>query len=191
MTRKNPGGLERYTPVKSNPDDHPIAIWLLSFAAMIFIMALIGAATRLTESGLSIMEWAPVMGALPPLNESEWQRVFELYRGIPEYLEENHGMTLEGFKTIFWWEYIHRLWGRLIGAVLLIGFLWFLIRGKLRKSLAPEDCPINHTANRVYSDSHRSRQSYITVFHIGPIKISTFNFTIAIRPVHLARCTSK
>ena len=122
---------------KADPRDLPIAIWLLCLAAMIFVMALIGAVTRLTESGLSIMEWAPLMGVLPPMSAEEWERIFALYREIPEYQTENQGMTLAEFKTIFWWEYIHRLWGRLIGAVLLIGFLWFLIRGQLRPALAP------------------------------------------------------
>ena len=74
---------------------------------MIFVMALIGAITRLTESGLSIMEWAPVTGVLPPLSTAEWERVFALYQQIPEYREVNAGMSLEDFKAIFWWEYIH------------------------------------------------------------------------------------
>ncbi len=122
------------------PDTRPdraIGLWLLTCAAMIFAMAVIGAITRLTESGLSIMEWAPFSGALPPLSEAEWDRLFALYRQIPEYLELNAGMTLDAFKTIFWWEWIHRLWGRAIGAVFALPFLWFLARGRIGRGLAP------------------------------------------------------
>ncbi len=104
---------------------------------MILAMAVIGAITRLTESGLSIMEWAPVTGALPPLSTAEWERVFAIYRQIPEFTELNRGMTLTEFKTIFWWEYVHRLWGRAIGAVFLAPFLWFLLRGRIRRGLVP------------------------------------------------------
>ena len=118
-------------------DDRAIAVWLLVCCAMIFAMAVIGAITRLTESGLSIMEWAPVTGALPPLSAAEWERVFAIYRQIPEYTELNRDMTLTEFKTIFWWEYVHRLWGRAIGAVFLAPFLWFLLRGRIRRALAP------------------------------------------------------
>ena len=102
---------------------------------MIFAMAVIGAITRLTESGLSIMEWAPVTGTLPPLSQAEWQRLFDLYRQIPEYQELNRGMSLAAFKEIFWWEYIHRLWGRLIGLVFAVPFLWFLLTGRIRRGL--------------------------------------------------------
>ncbi|HMB74849.1 MAG TPA: COX15/CtaA family protein [Kiloniellaceae bacterium] len=124
-------------PIAGPPNDRAIAIWLLVCCAMIFAMAVIGAVTRLTESGLSIMEWAPLRGILPPLGEAEWQRLFALYREIPEYKEVNAGMSLADFKGIFWWEYIHRLWGRLIGLVFLLPFLWFLLRGKIRTGLAP------------------------------------------------------
>ncbi len=119
------------------PNDRAIALWLLVCCAMIFAMAVIGAITRLTESGLSIMEWAPLSGILPPLGAESWERVFALYREIPEYQEQNAGMTLAEFKTIFWWEYVHRLWGRLIGVVFLLPFLWFLVRRKVRRGLAP------------------------------------------------------
>ncbi|TQV73313.1 COX15/CtaA family protein [Denitrobaculum tricleocarpae] len=120
-----------------NSSDRSVGLWLLSCCAMILAMAVIGAITRLTESGLSIMEWAPIGGTLPPLSDAEWQRVFALYRQIPEYQQVNAGMSLEEFKTIFWWEYIHRLWGRLIGVVFAVPFIWFLIRGKLRRDLIP------------------------------------------------------
>lgn len=118
-------------------DDRAVGLWLLVCCAMIFAMAVIGAVTRLTESGLSIMEWAPVSGALPPLSEAEWQRVFALYRQIPQYQEINRGMSLDEFREIFWLEYVHRLWGRLIGVVFLVPFLWFWLRRRLRPGLAP------------------------------------------------------
>lgn len=122
---------------KTTGDDRSVGIWLLSVCAMIFAMALIGAITRLTGSGLSIMEWAPISGALPPMSEAEWQRLFDLYRTIPQYEQINRGMSLEEFRTIFWWEWVHRQWGRLIGLVFLAGFLWLWLRGKLRSGLAP------------------------------------------------------
>lgn len=112
-----------------------VGFWLLGCCAMVLAMAVIGAITRLTESGLSIMEWAPISGALPPLSQSEWQRLFDLYRQIPEYQQVNAGMSLAEFKTIFWWEYIHRLWGRLIGLVFALPFLWFWWRGRLDRRL--------------------------------------------------------
>ena len=115
----------------TQPAPRSVILWLFVVAAMIFAMAVIGAVTRLTESGLSIMEWAPFSGALPPLSEAEWQRLFDLYRQIPEYQLENAGMTLAQFREIFWWEWIHRLWGRLIGLVFLLPFLWFLWRRRL------------------------------------------------------------
>ncbi len=118
-------------------NDRSIGIWLLACCAMVFAMAVIGAITRLTESGLSIMEWAPLAGILPPLSSTEWERLFALYRRIPEYRDLNLGMSLAEFKAIFWWEYLHRLWGRLIALVFAGPFLWFLLRRRLRRSLAP------------------------------------------------------
>lgn len=112
-----------------------IGYWLLACAAMVFAMAVIGAITRLTESGLSIMEWAPFSGALPPLSTAEWERLFALYQQIPEYQEENRGMALAEFKTIFWWEYIHRLWGRLIGLVFGLPLLWFVLTKRIPSGL--------------------------------------------------------
>jgi cytochrome c oxidase assembly protein subunit 15 len=123
--------------LSGRPAERPVAVWLLVCCAMIFAMAVIGAITRLTESGLSIMEWAPVAGALPPLSEAEWRRVFALYQEIPEYQVLHQDMTLEEFKTIFWWEYVHRLWGRLIGVVFAGPFLWFWLRGRLSRPLVP------------------------------------------------------
>jgi heme a synthase len=109
--------------------------WLLSVAALIAIMVLVGGATRLTESGLSITEWKPVTGALPPLNQEQWTQAFEGYKSIPQYRELNAGMSLSEFKSIFWWEWSHRLLGRFIGVAYLLPFLWFLWRGAVRGEL--------------------------------------------------------
>src|ERR1700690_35138 len=112
-------------------DISPVRVWLISVAVLIALMALVGGATRLTESGLSIVEWKPVTGALPPLDQQQWTQAFEAYKTIPQYREMNAGMTLGEFKTIFWWEWSHRLLGRVIGIVFLLPFLWFLWRGAL------------------------------------------------------------
>ena len=127
-----------YALAGPEPQDRAIACWLLVVAGMILVMAMIGAATRLTESGLSIMEWALFSGILPPMGSEEWERIFALYRQIPEYAEENPGMSLSEFKEIFWWEYIHRLWGRLIGVVFLVGYVWFHWRREIRSDLVPQ-----------------------------------------------------
>src|ERR1700750_2822759 len=112
-----------------------IRAWLLVVAALIAAMVLVGGATRLTESGLSIVEWKPVTGAMPPLSDSEWDRAFEAYKLIPQYRQLNSGMSLSDFKTIFWWEWSHRLLGRVIGAVYLFPFLYFLWRGGMSAEL--------------------------------------------------------
>jgi heme a synthase len=109
--------------------------WLIAIAALIAIMVLVGGATRLTESGLSIVEWKPVAGTLPPLNDAQWREAFEGYQTIPQYRELNAGMSLDEFKTIFWWEWSHRLLGRFIGVAYLLPFLWFLWRGALSADL--------------------------------------------------------
>lgn len=112
--------------------DRALGGWLLALAALVLVQVMLGAITRLTGSGLSIMEWRPIMGAIPPLNEAEWQRVFGLYQRIAEYKLVNAGMSLDEFRSIFWWEYVHRLWGRLIGVAFLLPFVWFWLRGHLR-----------------------------------------------------------
>ncbi len=109
--------------------------WLLTIAALIALMVLVGGATRLTESGLSIVEWKPVTGTLPPLTEAQWTEAFEGYKSIPQYRELNAGMSLDEFRTIFWWEWSHRLLGRVIGVVYLLPFLYFLWRGALGADL--------------------------------------------------------
>src|SRR5262245_7202571 len=101
----------------SSRDRRAVAIWLLVCAAVVAAIVVVGGVTRLTRSGLSIVEWQPVMGALPPLSEADWQSLFQKYRETPEFAQVNAGMTLEGFKGIFWWEYVHRLLGRLAGLV--------------------------------------------------------------------------
>ena len=103
----------------------------LPWPALIALMVLVGGATRLTESGLSIVEWKPVTGTLPPLTDAQWQDAFEGYKKIPQYRELNAGMSLAEFKTIFWWEWSHRLLGRFIGVAYLLPFLYFLWRGVL------------------------------------------------------------
>jgi cytochrome c oxidase assembly protein subunit 15 len=109
--------------------------WLITVAALIAMMVLVGGATRLTESGLSIVEWKPVSGTLPPLSQQQWTEAFDAYKAIPQYRELNAGMSLHEFKTIFWWEWSHRLLGRVIGGVYLLPFLWFLWRGVLSTEL--------------------------------------------------------
>ncbi|UEM08964.1 COX15/CtaA family protein [Bradyrhizobium barranii subsp. barranii] len=109
--------------------------WLISVAALIALMVLVGGATRLTESGLSIVEWKPVTGSVPPLSEAQWTEAFEAYKKIPQYRELNAGMSLSEFKEIFWWEWSHRLLGRFIGVAYLLPFLFFLWRGGLSGEL--------------------------------------------------------
>src|SRR3954452_19185893 len=117
------------------PQLRAVKWWLFAVAALIAIMVLVGGATRLTESGLSIVEWKPVTGALPPLTDAQWAQAFEGYKKIPQYRELNAGMSLAQFKTIFWWEWSHRLLGRVIGAAYLLPFLYFLWRGMLGAEL--------------------------------------------------------
>jgi cytochrome c oxidase assembly protein subunit 15 len=122
------------TPV---PDSHrAVARWLLACCALVFVMVVVGGITRLTHSGLSIVEWQPLVGTVPPLNDAQWEETFAKYRKTPEFRLRNHDMTLAGFKGIFWWEYAHRLLGRVIGLVFFAGFAWFLARGTVRGSLA-------------------------------------------------------
>ncbi len=117
--------------------DRRVALWLLICCSMIFAMVVIGGITRLTESGLSITEWKPISGIIPPLDEAQWQAEFEGYKRIPEYQQINRGMTLEEFKGIYWWEFIHRIWGRLIGVVFLVPFVWLLLRHDIRREMIP------------------------------------------------------
>ena len=113
----------------------PVRAWLYAVAALMVLTLVVGGATRLTESGLSIVEWKPVTGVLPPMSQQAWQAEFAKYQQIPQYRELNRGMSLDQFKTIYWWEWSHRLLARLVGAVFLLPFLFFLWRGWIEPGL--------------------------------------------------------
>jgi cytochrome c oxidase assembly protein subunit 15 len=112
-----------------------VAIWLFGCAALVFVMVVVGGITRLTGSGLSITEWKPIMGALPPMNAADWHEAFEKYRAIPQYTQVNAGMSLAEFQEIFWWEWAHRLLGRVIGAAFALPFVVFLILRQIPRRL--------------------------------------------------------
>ena len=114
---------------------HAVALWLFFSAAMVFAMVVIGGVTRLTGSGLSITEWQPIMGAVPPLNAAQWAEAFDKYKTIPQYAQVNAGMSLGEFQGIFWWEWLHRLVGRLIGVVFAVPFVVFLLMRRIPKRL--------------------------------------------------------
>ena len=126
-----------------------VATWLFICCALVFAMVVVGGVTRLTHSGLSIVEWQPIVGTLPPLSDAQWQQTFEKYQLTPEYQLVNKGMGLDEFKLIFWWEYWHRLLGRLIGVVFLAPFLWFVAR---------RDIPPNHALK------------YVAIFALGGLQ---------------------
>jgi cytochrome c oxidase assembly protein subunit 15 len=111
----------------SEPRPRPLAVsrWLAFVAVLVFVMVMVGGVTRLTESGLSMVRWEPISGAVPPLDEADWQREFDHYKASPQYAQVNSGMTLPDFKTIFFWEYVHRLFGRLIGLAFALPLLFF------------------------------------------------------------------
>lgn len=113
----------------------PVAVWLFAVAALVFAMVVVGGATRLTGSGLSITEWRPVTGAIPPLSEAAWQAEFAKYKLIPQYAQLNQGMGLAGFKAIYWWEWGHRLLGRIVGVAFALPFFWFLYKREIPKRL--------------------------------------------------------
>ena len=117
--------------------DRQIAQWLIFCAVVIFAMILLGGATRLTNSGLSMVEWKPLVGAIPPLSEQDWQETFDKYKQFPEYQKINHGMSMHEFKTIFMYEYLHRVLGRLIGVLFAVPMIYFAVRRRLRPGLAP------------------------------------------------------
>lgn len=114
-----------------------VRLWLLCIAFLVFSIVVVGGATRLTDSGLSITEWLPLLGAIPPLNEADWMVAFEKYRQIPEYQLVNKGMSLEAFKFIYWWEWGHRFLGRFIGIAFFVPFVWLLATRRLEKRLVP------------------------------------------------------
>ncbi len=113
-----------------------VAAWLLACCALVFAMVVVGGITRLTHSGLSIVEWQPLIGTVPPMNDAQWAAEFAKYQRTPEFRLRNFDMTVEGFKGIFWWEYAHRLLGRVIGVAFLLPFLYFLARRRLVAPLA-------------------------------------------------------
>ena len=115
-----------------------IAIWLLVVCGMIFAMVVLGGVTRLTESGLSMVNWNPVSGVIPPMTQEAWQKEFTAYQAYPEYQKKNRGMTLDQFKRIFWFEYSHRLLGRLIGAAFLLPMIYFWATGQVERRLKPK-----------------------------------------------------
>jgi cytochrome c oxidase assembly protein subunit 15 len=127
--------MQRAQPTTDLHRRRVIRLWLLGVAAIVFATVLVGGATRLTESGLSIVEWQPVTGVLPPLSETQWRQEFEKYKAIPQYQQLNRGMSLAEFKTIFWWEWTHRFLGRFIGVAFALPFVWFLWRGWLDSDL--------------------------------------------------------
>ncbi len=116
--------------------DVAVRVWLLAVAALVFAMVVVGGATRLTDSGVSITVWKPLLGAIPPLNEADWLAAFDRYKTIPQYAIVNPGMSLAAFKFIYWWEWTHRLLGRLIGVAFALPFLGFWLADKLRPGFA-------------------------------------------------------
>jgi cytochrome c oxidase assembly protein subunit 15 len=123
---------------RHTPQDRRIALWLFICCAMVFSMVILGGVTRLTGSGLSMVEWDPIFGIVPPLDEQTWNETFDLYKQSPEYQKINIGMDLEGFKYIYWFEYTHRVLGRTIGMVFLLPFLFFLAKGWINRPLVPK-----------------------------------------------------
>lgn len=114
----------------------PVLVWLVTCCAIIFAMVVLGGITRLTESGLSMVDWHPVMGILPPLDQQAWKAAFTEYQQFPEYQQVNLGMTLEAFKGIYWMEYAHRMLGRFIGVIFFVPYVYFLVTGRLAALLA-------------------------------------------------------
>ena len=121
-----------------NKYDKQVASWLIFVAIVIFLMIILGGATRLTHSGLSMVDWNPIMGVIPPLSEADWEQTFRRYQEFPEYQKINEGMSLQGFKEIFYFEYFHRVLGRLIGILFLVPFLYFWFRGAIRRRMLPQ-----------------------------------------------------
>ncbi len=122
------------TQNNKNTHDLMLGFWLLGCAGVVYLMIVVGGMTRLTQSGLSMVEWDPIMGVIPPIGDAAWMDVFAKYKTSPEYLKVNAGMTLDAFKGIFYWEYGHRVLGRVIGMVYLLPLLFFLVRGMVPKS---------------------------------------------------------
>lgn len=122
------------TDVTRQARDRTVAYWLLLCCGLVFVMVVLGGVTRLTGSGLSMVDWRPLMGILPPIGDAEWQRVFEMYQQSPEFQKVNSDFSVDDFKGIFWLEYLHRLLGRSIGLVFFVPFVYFLARGYIRRN---------------------------------------------------------
>ena len=129
---------QNYTPEQNRLHNRRIAAWLFVCCLMVYAMVILGGVTRLTGSGLSMVEWDPIFGILPPLDQTSWDETFKLYQQSPEYQKINIGMDLAGFKQIYWFEYSHRVLGRTIGTVFLLPFLFFLVKGWLQRPLIPK-----------------------------------------------------
>ena len=127
-----------YTAELETSHKRRIAVWLFVCCLMVYAMVILGGVTRLTGSGLSMVEWDPIFGILPPLDQANWDETFSLYQQSPEYRKINIGMDLDGFKRIYWFEYSHRVLGRTIGTVFLLPFLFFLIKGWINRPLVPK-----------------------------------------------------
>ena len=125
------------SPAADRRAPRAVAAWLLVCCALVFAIVVVGGVTRLTHSGLSITEWQPIVGTLPPLSATQWDEAFVKYQATPEYRQINKGMSLDAFKSIFWWEYAHRLLGRVIGAAFALPLAWFVLRRRLPHGLAP------------------------------------------------------
>ena len=132
-----PAAIVAPVPRQRRPARRLVRGWLVIVALMIVAMVVVGGATRLTHSGLSITSWKPIHGVVPPLSDADWQQEFSAYQQIPEYQQLNQSMTLDGFKAIFWWEYTHRLLGRAIGVVVLLPLIFFWATGRLEPALKP------------------------------------------------------
>lgn len=127
----------RHTGVPSVRSRHAVAIWLFTICVMLLVMIALGGATRLTGSGLSIMVWHPITGILPPLSHAQWEHLFALYKTIPQYRLQPPGFDLASFQNIFWLEWIHRFWGRMIGLAFLLPLIYFGVTGRIRRRLLP------------------------------------------------------
>ncbi|MEE2999477.1 MAG: COX15/CtaA family protein [Pseudomonadota bacterium] len=121
--------------IQDNSTNQIIAKWLFGLCGMVFFMVILGGLTRLTHSGLSMVDWRPITGWLPPIGSEEWESVFDQYKESPEFKKINDGITIEGFKSIFWLEYFHRLWGRIMGVSLILPFIFFLAKGWINRKL--------------------------------------------------------
>ena len=141
-----------------------VATWLFICRALVWAMVVVGGVTRLTHSGLSITEWQPIVGTLPPQNEAQWQEAFARYQHTPEYQQVNQGMGLDEFKGIFWWEYFHRLLGRAIGVVFFLPLLWFIARRDIPRGYAPRSPAFSCSADcRARSAGTWSKAGWSTI----------------------------